>query len=207
MTTPGLKPVPNAPTSTGATGIQSNDNANHIVWADIAIREQPGTVEVLVTVIAALLMLLALSGIIFPILPGSPVAIITMIAWAWIIGSTASWATGIIAAALALLGWSASLILTGRTMRRERIPSTPILIATAAAIVGLFIIPFFGIFIGFALGLFGAEYYRRRDPLAALRPGEALKATGIGLLVELGCIILAIAVFGVGVLIHFLTVV
>ncbi len=162
--------------------------------------------EVIVTVIAALLMLVALAGIIFPIVPGSPVAIITMIAWAWIIGSTASWATGVIAAALALVGWSASLILTGRTMRRERIPNTPILIATAAAIVGLFVIPFFGIFIGFALGLFGAEYYRRRDPAAAFRSSlEALKSMGIGMLVELGCIIMAIAIFGVGVLIHFLT--
>lgn len=162
--------------------------------------------EVIVTIIAALLMLVALGGIIVPILPGSPVAIITMIAWAWILGSTASWSTGIIAAAVALVGWSASLILTGRTMRRERIPSTPVLIATAAAIVGLFLIPFFGIFIGFALGLFGAEYYRRRDPLAAFRASlEALKSMGIGMLVELGCIIMAIAVFGVGVLIHFLS--
>ena len=151
-------------------------------------------------------MLVALAGIIFPILPGSPVAIITMLAWAWLIGSTASWATGIIAAALALMGWSASLVLTGRTMRRERIPNTPILIATASAIVGLFVIPFFGIFIGFALGLFGAEYYRRRDAMAALRSSlEALKAMGIGMLVELGCIITPIAIFGVGVLIHFLT--
>ena len=162
--------------------------------------------EVIVTVIAALLMLVALGGLIFPVLPGSPVAIFTMIAWAWLLGSTASWATGIVAAALALAGWSASLVLTGQTMRRERIPSTPILIATAAAIVGLFLIPFFGIFIGFALGLFGAEYYRRRNPVAAFRSSlEALKAMGIGLLIELGCVIMAIAVFGVGVLIHFLT--
>lgn len=151
-------------------------------------------------------MLVALGGIIFPILPGSPVAIITMIAWAWILGSTASWATGVIAAALALLGWSAALVLTGRTMRRERIPNTPILIATVAAIVGFFVIPFFGIFVGFALGLFGAEYYRRRDPAAAFRASiEALKAMGIGMLVEIGCIIVAIGVFGVGVLIHFLS--
>lgn len=162
--------------------------------------------EIIVTIIAGLLMLVALAGIIFPVVPGSPVAIITMIAWAWILGSTASWATGIIGAATALLGWSASLVLTGRTMRRERIPSTPILVATATGIVGLFIIPFFGIFLGFAIGLFGAEYYRRRDPTAALRASlQALKAMGIGMLVELGCIIMAMAVFGVGVLSHFLT--
>ncbi len=162
--------------------------------------------EILVTVIAALLMLVAIGGIIFPIVPGSPVAIITMIAWAWILGSTASWATGVIAAALALVGWSASLVLTGRTMRRERIPNGPILIAAAAAIIGFFIIPFFGLFIGFVLGLFGAEYYRRKDPSAALRASiETLKAMGVGMLIEIGCVIVAIGVFGVGVLIHFLS--
>lgn len=162
--------------------------------------------EILVTLIAALLMLVAIGGIIFPIVPGSPVVIITMIAWAWILGSTASWATGVIAAALALVGWSASLVLTGRTMRRERIPNGPILIAAAAAIIGFFIIPFFGLFIGFVLGLFGAEYSRRKDPSAALRSSiETLKAMGVGMLIEIGCVIVAIGVFGVGVLIHFLS--
>ena len=151
-------------------------------------------------------MLVAIGGIIFPILPGSPVAIITMIAWAWILGSTASWSTGVIAAALALIGWSASLVLTGRTMRRERIPNRPIIIATIAAIIGFFVIPFFGLFIGFVLGLFGAEYHRRRDPKAALHSSvETLKAMGIGMLIEIACIIVATGVFGVGVLIHFLS--
>lgn len=150
-------------------------------------------------------MLVAIGGVIFPILPGSPVAIITMIAWAWILGSTASWAAGVIAAALALIGWSASLVLTGRTMRRERIPNGPILVATIAAIIGFFIIPFFGLFIGFILGLFAAEYVRRRDPTAALHSSiETLKAMGLGMLIEIACIIIATGVFGVGALIHFL---
>ena len=160
--------------------------------------------EVIVTIIAAILMLVAIFGTIFPIVPGSPVAIITMIAWAWIIDSSASWSTGVVAAALALVGMSASLVLTGRTMRRERIPSTPILIATAAAIVGLFVIPFLGLFVGFAVGLFGAEYYRRRDLAAAARSSlQAMKAMGWGMLIECGCAILAFGVFGLGVLIHF----
>ncbi|MDN6351334.1 MAG: DUF456 domain-containing protein [Yaniella sp.] len=160
--------------------------------------------EVIVTIIAAILLLVAIFGTIFPIVPGSPVAIVTMIAWAWIIGSSASWSTGVVAAALALVGMSASLVLTGRTMRRERIPSTPILIATAAAIVGLFVIPFLGLFVGFAVGLFGAEYYRRRDLAAAARSSlQAMKAMGWGMLIECGCAILAFGVVGLGVLIHF----
>lgn len=160
--------------------------------------------EIIVTIIAAVLMLAAIAGIIFPIVPGSPVALFTMIGWAWILGSSASWSTGIIAAALVLVGMSASLVLTGRTMRRERIPNGPVLFAVLCAIIGLFIIPFVGLFIGFAVGLFGAEYYRRRSAQAALKSSiEALKSMGIGILVELGCAILALGVFGLGVLIHF----
>lgn len=161
--------------------------------------------EILVTVLAGLFMLVALTGVIFPVVPGSPVAIITMIAWAWLLDSSASWSTGVIAAALALVGMSASLVLTGRTMKKQQIPNTPVLIATGTAIIGLFIIPFFGVFIGFALGLFGAEYFRRRDVLAALfASGQALKAMGIGMLIEIGCLLAALGVFGLGVLIHFL---
>src|SRR5699024_1387941 len=55
--------------------------------------------------------------------------------------------TGIIAAATALVGMSASLILTGSTMRRQSIPRAPILIATVSAVIGVFIIPFIGLFI------------------------------------------------------------
>ena len=162
--------------------------------------------EIVVTIIAAVLMLLAIIGIIFPIVPGSPVAVATMIGWAWILGSSASWSTGIIAAALCLVGMSASLVLTGRTMRRERIPTAPILIATAAAIVGIFVIPFLGLFIGFALGLFGAEYYRRRDATAAMKSSiEAMKSMGLGMLIEIGCVIISLGVFGLGTLIHFLS--
>lgn len=162
--------------------------------------------EVIVTIIAAVLMLVAIAGIIFPIVPGSPIALFTMIAWAWILGTSASWSTGIIAAALILVGMSASLVLTGRTMRRERIPNGPVLFALACAIVGLFLIPFVGLFIGFVLGLFGAEYYRRRDVQAALKSSiQALKSMGIGMLIELGCAITALGVFGLGVLIHFVS--
>lgn len=162
--------------------------------------------DVLVTVIAAALMLVAIFGTIFPIVPGSPVAVFTMLAWAWVLGSSASWTTGIIAAATALVGMSASLVLTGRTMRRQSIPRTPVLIATASAVIGLFIIPFIGLFIGFAVGLLGAEYYRRRDATAAFRAAlQAMKAMGLGMLIECGCAITAFGIFGLGVLIHFVS--
>lgn len=161
--------------------------------------------EIVVTLIAAVLMLVAVVGTIYPIVPGSPIAVITMIAWAWILGSSASWSTGVIAAALALVGMSASLALTGRTMHRERIPRGPVLVATLCAVVGLFVIPFLGLFIGFAFGLLGAEYYRRRDLRAAFGSAlQAMKAMGWGMLIECACVMLALGLFSLGTLLHFL---
>src|SRR5699024_2400534 len=145
-------------------------------------------VEIPVTVIAAVLMLVAIFGTIFPIIPGSPVAVFTVLAWAWILGSTAAWTTGIIAAATALVGMSASLILTGSTMRRQSIPRAPIHIAIVSSVIVVFINSFIGLFIGFAVGLLSAECYRRPDITAAERATlQAMNAMGFGIHIENGC--------------------
>jgi len=57
-----------------------------------------------------------------------------------------------------------------------------------------------GILLGFTVVLCGAESYRRRVPLLALI--AVFKSMGLGMLIEIGCIIAAQDVFGVGVLIH-----
>lgn len=160
--------------------------------------------HILVTVIAAALLILAVLGTIFPILPGSILTVLTLVAWAWILGSPASWTAGVIGAVIALVGLSASAVLTGRKMRRERIPSGPVLVGVVGAVVGMFLIPVVGLFLGFAVGLLAAEVVRRRDLRAALRAsGEALKSMGLGILVEFGCACLASSVFAIGVLVHF----
>ena len=51
--------------------------------------------HLLATVIAAVALIVAALGTIFPILPGSILSIITLIAWAWALGSPAAWTAGI----------------------------------------------------------------------------------------------------------------
>lgn len=161
--------------------------------------------EILTTVIAAIALVIAALGTIIPILPGSILTIITLIVWAWMIGSTASWTAGIIGAVIALIGWSASAVLTGRKMKREQIPNGPVLIGVVGAVIGMFVVPVVGLFLGFAVGLLAAEIVRRKDVKAAARASvEALKSMGLGILVEFGCACLASSVFAIGVLTHFL---
>jgi uncharacterized protein len=164
------------------------------------------TTDIIVTVVAGLLLAVAVFGTIYPILPGSPIALVTVIAWGWVLGSAASWTAAGVAALLACIGWSASLILTGRRLKKQKIPGRSILIAALAGIVGMFVIPVAGLFIGFAAGLFVSEYVRQGDSRPALKSsGEALKAMGIGMVVEFLMVSLAGSVWTIGMIVHFAT--
>lgn len=161
------------------------------------------TLEAVTTGAAALLLIVGVMGTIFPILPGSLLTIGTLLVWAWVLGSTASWTAGLIGIALAVVGMSASAILTGRKMRRERIPRGPIIVGIVAGVVGMFIVPVVGLFLGFALGLLLAEYARRKDLSAAWRSSvEAMKSMGFGMLIECACASLATFAFVVGAIVH-----
>lgn len=160
-------------------------------------------IDIVVTLIAGLLLAVAAVGTVYPVLPGSPLAVVTLIAWGWILGSTASWTTAAVAAVVAAVGWSASAVLTGRVLRRQQIPGRSIAVAMAAAVAGMFLLPFLGLFAGFAAGLLASEYARRRDLHAALGSSlAALKATGVGVLVEFGMVCLAASVWTIGVIAH-----
>lgn len=161
------------------------------------------TLEAVTTGAAALLLIVGVMGTIFPILPGSLLTIGTLLVWAWVLGSTASWTAALIGVALAVVGMSASAILTGRKMRRERIPRGPIIVGIVAGVVGMFIVPVVGLFLGFALGLLLAEYARRKDLSAAWRSSvEAMKSMGFGMLLECACASLATFAFVVGAIVH-----
>ncbi len=139
-------------------------------------------------------------------MPGSPVAVGALIAWGWVLGSAASWTAALIGVLFAAIGFSASALLTGRKMRQQHIPGRSIIVGVLCGIVGMFVIPIAGLFLGFAIGLFFSELVRRGDFQEALRSSlEALKATGLGMLVEFCMVALASSVWMIGVIVHFAT--
>ena len=164
------------------------------------------TSDIIVTVVAGILLAVAVFGTIYPLLPGSPVALVTLIAWGWVLGSAASWTAAGIGALFVCVGWSASAVLTGRKLKKQSIPKGSILVAALAGIVGMFVIPVAGLFLGFAGGLFLSEYVRLRDSRTAGRSSvETLKAMGMGMLIEFFMVSLAASVWTIGVIVHFAT--
>lgn len=141
---------------------------------------------------AAVLTLIGICGIVVPVLPGSLTVAAGLLVWAiWGSSGWGWWAFGI-GLVLVAAGMSASLILTKRNLDQRKIPQWPIIVGLACGVIGGFVLPAFGLVLGFVAGLLVSEYVRVKDFGTALSTSwAAVKAVGLGMLIELGCAMLA----------------
>jgi len=156
--------------------------------------------ESVVTILCGLAILVGVAGTVIPILPGSILIGLSLLAWAiWGGAGTAGWVVFGVGIIFVLAGMAASAVLTGRKLREHRIPSRSVVIGLAAGVVGLFVIPVVGLFVGFAAGLLFSELLRTRNlGTATATSWAALKATGLGMLVEFGLACLAASIWVIG---------
>ena len=160
--------------------------------------------DILVSVITGVLLVIGALGTIFPILPGSILAIIGLLIWAIVIGGPVGWTVFGIGLLLSGSGMAASALLTGKRLKQREIPNRSILTGAVVGVVGAFVIPVVGLFLGFVLGLYASEWYRLRDPKQAWDASVvAMKSVGLGMLIEFACAGTAIAVWLVGLFLHF----
>lgn len=160
--------------------------------------------QIVVTVVCGLLIAVGIVGTVVPVLPGSLLIAASLLTWALVLGDAVGWVVFGLGGALVVAGALASAVLTGRRLRHDRIPSRSVLAGAVAGVIGMFLIPVVGLMVGFAVGLLVAEYLRQHDLRLALRSSAAaLKATGIGILVEFGLACAAGTTWVVGVWIYF----
>lgn len=152
-------------------------------------------------VLVGIAILVGLLGIVIPVLPGSILIGAAVLVWAIVTGTPAAWM--VFATSLVLLAGGAVLtwFLATRRTRAAGVPGRSLVLAGVAGIIGFFVVPVIGLLLFFPLGLFAAEYLRLRDPAAAWASAlVALKATGLGMLGELGLALAAAGVWLVAVL-------
>jgi uncharacterized protein YqgC (DUF456 family) len=156
--------------------------------------------ETVVTILCGLAILVGVAGTVIPVLPGSILIGLSLLAWAlWGGAGTAGWVVFGVGLALVLTGMAASAVLTGRKLRQHAIPNRSVVTGLVAGVVGMFLIPVVGLFVGFAAGLLSSEFLRTRDlRVAAVSSWAALKATGLGILVEFGMACLAASAWVIG---------
>lgn len=164
------------------------------------------TEEILATVVAAVLLAVGCFGVIVPVLPGSVLVVVGLLVWAFTVRAVEGWVVLGLGSALALAGMAASAVLTGTRLKRRQIPNRSLVLAAAGAVVGLFVIPVVGVFVGFFVGLLLSETARQRDLRSAFDSSwVALKAAGLGIVVEFACVLAASTVFVLGALVLFST--
>ncbi len=144
--------------------------------------------NLVIALLALLLAALGLLGIVLPVLPGSITIALGLLVWGAWGGSSWGWIAAGFGCGFVLIGMTASWLLTRRRLKDRSIPRWPILIGLLGGLVGMLLLPGFGLVIGFVVGLFIAEWVRVRDPAEALGSSWiALKAIGVGMVIELLC--------------------
>jgi uncharacterized protein YqgC (DUF456 family) len=152
-------------------------------------------------VVVGLVILVGIVGTVIQVLPGALIILGAILVWAIVTGG--GWAWAVLAVAVLALGGAAvgKYLLAGRHLKRSEVPGSTLLWGGGAGVIGFFVIPVAGLVVGFVLGVYLAELARQRDAAPAWRATvNALKATGITILVELGGALVAAAAWLAGVL-------
>jgi uncharacterized protein YqgC (DUF456 family) len=147
-------------------------------------------------VVVALAIAIGIVGVVVPVLPGALLAWAAIVVWALAVGSPTAWA--VLAVATLVIGGAqlVKVLVPGRRLSAAGVPRRSILTGVVLAVVGLFLVPVVGFFIGFPLGVY-LEERRRLGPHAPAwhSTREALRAMGLSIVIELSATVLAAGVW------------
>lgn len=147
-------------------------------------------------VLIGLAILAGIVGIIVPVLPGSLLVLGAILVWALIVSSATGWA--VLAGATVLIGVAqiVKYLVPGRRMRDAGVPNRTIAAGAVVGVVGFFVIPIVGLFLGFPAGVYLAERHRLGPHHHAWESTKhALKALGLSILIELTAVLLVAGVW------------
>src|SRR5882672_520731 len=109
--------------------------------------------DTVVTIVAAITIVVGIFGTFIPFVPGLVLSWLGVLVWSiFADGGAGKWIVFVIATVLAVLGTVLKYLLPGRNMKREGVPMVTLLAGGVLAIVGFFVVPFVGLFLGFVLG-------------------------------------------------------
>jgi uncharacterized protein YqgC (DUF456 family) len=153
-------------------------------------------------VLVGLVVLIGLIGIVVPVLPGVVLIFAAIGVWAFVVGTASAWTVFGIATALLVASGVVKYLWPGRRLKTAGVPTRSIVAGGVVGIVGFFVVPVVGLFLGFPLGVYLAELPRARTSGSAWQSTvHATKAVGLSILVELFGGLLAAGVWVVAVIV------
>lgn len=155
----------------------------------------------LATVLAALLIAVGIAGLVIPILPGLLLTVVGVLVWALTTRGTVAWVILGFTVVVALIGWVVQYTVPGRKMKAAGVPTSTLLVGAVCAVIGFFVIPVVGLFVGFLLGVLVVENVRLHDTAAAWRQTKvAVQAVLMSIGIELCAAVLVALLFVIGLL-------
>jgi uncharacterized protein YqgC (DUF456 family) len=125
-----------------------------------------------------------------------------ILVWAVIEHTVASWVTLGIVTVVVGATTAVKYLWPVRRMRRAEVPTTALLVGGVLGIVGFFVVPVFGLVIGFILGVYLAQLLRRQDLRRAWASTvHAVKGVALSMGVEFAGALAAAAIWLVAVLV------
>jgi len=125
-----------------------------------------------------------------------------ILVWAVVEHTTASWVTLAIVTVVVAAATTVKYLWPVRRMRRAEVPTSALLVGGLLGVAGFFVIPVFGLVIGFVLGVYLAELTRKRDYRRAWTSTvHAVKGVALSMGVELAGALVAAVVWLFGVLV------
>ena len=149
-------------------------------------------------VVVGLAILVGLAGIVLPVLPGTLLILVAVLVWATETGGATAWTVLGVTVVLLAMGSVIKFLLPGKQLKAA-VPTSTLAVGAVLGIVGFFVIPVVGMFIGFPLGIYVAEVARVGSAAAWPSTKQALRAMGVSILIELlfGTLAAGVWVFGV----------
>jgi uncharacterized protein len=148
-------------------------------------------------IVAAVAISIGVLGIIVPVVPGSLLIGAAILLWSAEVGSDIAWTAAAVAVTVLIAGNIAKFALPGKQLKAA-VPAMTLMFGLVGAVVGFFVIPVAGALVGFPLGVYLAERQRVGRETARHSTAAALRAIGVGILIELLAGIFAAGSFFVG---------
>jgi uncharacterized protein YqgC (DUF456 family) len=143
--------------------------------------------------LVGLAVLVGLVGIVVPVLPGSILILGAVLVWSVLTATTTGWLVFAVVTTLLVAGGIVKYAVPGRGLRTAGVPNRTLVAGGVLGLVGFFVVPVVGLFLGFVLGVYLSELQRVGTERAWPSTRAALRAVGLSMLIELAAGMLAAA--------------
>lgn len=151
-----------------------------------------------IEVLVGLGIAVGLVGVVVPVLPGSLLILGSVLGWTLADGSRTAWLVLAGVTVLLAAGAVVKYAVPGRRLQAAGIPNRSLVVGGLLGIVGFFVIPVVGLFLGLVLGIYLSESQRLGPDRAWPSTKAALRAVGTSVLIELAAGVLAACTWAAG---------